>query len=57
MTAHEQSEERQDQPRTFVRLKEVSAEPRPEQTDAEIEAWVMAELRADKKTLDLLATL
>lgn len=47
----------QDQPRAFVSLKEVKPIPRPEQTDEEIKAWVMEQLRADKKTLELLATL
>lgn len=43
--------------RPFKTAAEVRQEPRSEQTDAEIEAWVMEQIRADKKTLDLLATL
>lgn len=44
-------------PFRFRSATEVRREPRREQTDAEIEAWVEAELRADQKLLDLLATL
>ncbi|WP_177183301.1 hypothetical protein [Deinococcus reticulitermitis] len=47
----------QHEERPFKTAAEVRREPRPEQTDAEIEAWVMEQIRADKKTLDLLATL
>ena len=47
----------EDQPLTFISLKEANPTPRPEQTDAEIEAWIEREIRADKKMLDLLATL
>ncbi len=43
--------------RTFVTLKEVKRELRPEQTDEEILAWRAREIQADKRTLDLLAEL
>lgn len=46
-----------EEPRIFVRLKDIKRRPRPEQTEDEIRAWVMEQLQADKKTLDLLATL
>jgi hypothetical protein len=55
-TSHDQQTSLE-QPRTFVSLKEVNPTLRPEQTDEEIKAWVMEQLRADKKVLDLLATL
>lgn len=54
MTVHNTSEQ---EARPFRTAAEVQREPRPEQTEAEIEAWIEAEIRADKKTLDLLATL
>lgn len=43
--------------RTFVNLKETKREPRPEETDEEILAWMTREIQADKRTLDLLAEL
>ncbi|WP_192930877.1 hypothetical protein [Deinococcus sp. AJ005] len=43
--------------RIFVTLKEVKREPRPEQTDEEILAWMTHEIQTDKRTLDLLAEL
>lgn len=55
MNAHQETPDRK--PRAFMSLKEAKPTPRPEETDAEIEAWVMEQLRADKETLDLLATL
>lgn len=55
MSAHHETPDRK--PQVFVSLKEAKPTPRPEETDAEIEAWVMEQLLADKKTLDLLATL
>lgn len=45
------------EPRPFKTAAEVQQPPRSEETETEIEAWVMEELRADKPTLDLLATL
>ncbi len=54
MTVHEQTN---DQPRVFVRAREIKRTPRPEQTDDEIVAWMDREIQADKKTLDLLAEL
>ncbi|GGR07208.1 hypothetical protein [Deinococcus ruber] len=44
-------------PRTFVTLKELAPLPLAEQSDEDVMAWVMEQLQADKKTLDLLATL
>jgi hypothetical protein len=46
-----------DQPRVFVKMKDIKRRPRPEQTEEEIEAWMKREIQADKKILDLLATL
>ncbi|MDV6375635.1 hypothetical protein [Deinococcus arenicola] len=43
--------------RTFVTLKEIKREPRPEETDEEILTWMTREIQADKRTLDLLAEL
>lgn len=43
--------------RVFKTAAEVRREPRPEQTEAEIRQWVKEQIRADKKTLDLLADL
>lgn len=54
MTAHEMTKH---ETPPFKSAAEVQQEPRQEQTDAEIEAWVMEQIRADKQTLDLLATL
>lgn len=36
---------------------EVKQDERTEATEEEIQAWVMRELEADRKTLDLMATL
>lgn len=36
---------------------EVKQDERTEATEEEIQAWVMQELEADKKTLELMATL
>ncbi len=41
----------------FITLKEAKPEIRAEQTEAELNAWLMQQLVADKKTLNLLATL
>lgn len=43
--------------RPFKTAAEVKREACPEQTEAEIREWVKEQIRADKKTLDLLATL
>ena len=43
--------------RSFVTLKELAPQPLPEQSDEDVMEWVMQQLQADKKTLDLLATL
>jgi len=51
------NEKPKDRLQQFVSVREVKREPRPEQTEEEIKAWAMALIRADKKTLDLLATL
>ncbi|WP_168733483.1 hypothetical protein [Deinococcus sp. Arct2-2] len=57
MTVQTDKNQNDDQPRVFRTLREIKPEARPEQTDAEIEAWMEQEIRADKKILDLLATL
>lgn len=47
----------QEQTRNFVNLKEIRREPRLEQTEEEILAWMTYEIQADKRILDLLAEL
>ncbi len=41
----------------FQTLKEAQPMARTEATDADVETWVMEQLQADKRILDLLATL
>lgn len=41
----------------FRTLKEAQPVARTEATDADVETWVMEQLQADKRILDLLATL
>ncbi|MDB5045667.1 MAG: hypothetical protein JWQ08_1717 [Deinococcus sp.] len=57
MPVQSDNSQNDEQPRVFRTLKEIKPGTRPEQTDAEIEAWMEKEIRADKKILDLLATL